>query len=407
MGLSILLLPVLVLLVLVVALRRLPASIPAGRFTLALRLIVAATVLAPAFVRCGPSHAELRPYVNSVVYWRDLADRVPASGGVILSDSWGGSNVEADIAYQDTFQKAVADDEAQRRRLNPTKDLLKWMRLPKPVSEAEVKSEADRALRSYEEEAAKMNAAGAYAVFLAVSALIGGIVLDRRAVSSGDTPKQTAENQQRLSKLALRGAGLAAGTSVLWTLTSVDWIPDFGLIVPVLSLVACGPLVRFGRRLRHADAALSAADPELLAEQRVRQHAASLQTRNAQLAADIDAATAIASDRTSYLASLRATAPGSPAVAAAEEAVAAAHAAVDALKVKQAAPADDFAGELRELQAAISEKRKHVAVLAAGGAPPEVIKSADAAIEELRQRFGDLADRASTGATPQTPSATG
>ena len=141
-------------------------------------------------------------------------------------------------------------------------------------------------------------------------------------------------------------------------------------------------MVQLGRRLRRADDAL-ATDPEVLAEQRVHHHAASLQTRNAQIAVDVDAATAVIGERTSYLASLKATAPGSPAVAAAEDAVAAARTHLDELKLKQAAPAADFAEELHALQAAIAEKRQHVAVLAGGGAPLDVIASANMAIDCL------------------------
>lgn len=393
---TLLLLPLLVLLVLIVALRRLPTSVPSDRFLLGVRLVVATIVLAPAAVRCGPSHSDLRPYANDVVRWRDLAEKVPAAGGVILSSSFEGPDVEAVIAGEEEFRRVEADVEAKRRRLNPQKDFLKWMRLPKPMNASEVKQQATVALSQYDRKAAGMNAAGALALLIAIGAIVGGLTLSRRSLSGAATPKEAGEANQRISKLAIRGAGIGAVAAVLWTVTGTEWIPDFGLIVPLLSLGACWPLVQLGRRLRRADDAL-ASDPEVLAEQRVRQHAASLQTRNARLSADLDAAAVVVGERTTYLASLQATAPGAPAVATAEGAVAAAQAHLEELKLKQAAPAADFAGELRDLQTAISEKRKHSAVLAAGGAPPEVIESAHATVEDLRRRFRDLADRAGAG----------
>jgi hypothetical protein len=131
---------------------------------------------------------------------------------------------------------------------------------------------------------------------------------------------------------------------------------------------------------------------------------ASQQARRAQLSVDVNAAVAAVAERERYLASLKATAPGSPALAEAEAAVIAAQAKVDALKQKQSAPDPDVEAELRGLQAALQEKRQNVAVLASGGAPPDVIAAANEAIEQLRSRVLDLAHRLDTGADP-VPSA--
>lgn len=411
---TLLLLPVLVLLVLIVVVRKLPSSLPTSRFLLGVRLIVAAIVLAPAAVRCGPSHVTLNAYSRDVVFWRGVAEQVPAAGGVIMPSHFNARSsdyvlADAEMLRQAEANRRNAEAAARRRGLSEDDVVSAWMKLPRPMSEAEVRGEAVSAVGGYERKAFPMNAAGALGVLLAISSIVGGVALNRRTLSTGDTPKETTEGYSRVSRFALRGAGIGAVAAVLWTVTGADWVPDFGLIVPVLSLGACWPLVRLGRRLRLADVALSDADPEVLAEQRVQRHAATFQARQRQLAAEVATAVRTLQERTTYLASLQATAPGSPAILAAESAVQTAQAHVASLELQQAAPGSDFAGELSELQWIIRERRKNVAVLASGGGPPEVIAAAEAAIDELRSRFRDLADRAGDGretATAAQPAST-
>lgn len=375
--------------------------------------IVAAIVLAPAAVRLGLGTKDLHERERDARFWREIATQVPADGAALVP-FWGyrePCNLElGDVRVLDASdskkleREREKEGEERRQRATRRDGTVDEMRALGARYPQEIVSSEDVAKKAREHEEQLfvqqwlVHIGGALALLLALAATIVGAWATKWIISPPAQlpPTDLTRHVRRLAVTAFGGAGIGGRAAVLWALTGVAWLPDYGLLASVAALCACLPLVRMGLRLRRSGIAL-ADDPEVLAVVRVKGQYNLANRGLIQLNAARLAGAAKIDQQQRYLDSLKATAPGSPAVINAEAAVAAAQAAVDAVKVKQAAPADDFAGELHELQTAISEKRKHVAVLRTGGAPPDVIASAEAGIDELRSRFRDLADRAGAG----------
>jgi len=136
---------------------------------------------------------------------------------------------------------------------------------------------------------------------------------------------------------------------------------------------------------------LLSVDPEMMAERSLRRRGLSAGQAQTTQRIQLNGARATALRRQQYLQSVHATSPDSPAVQEAEQAVEQALRAVTSLEVALSTPVSTAdAAQLRELQRALSEKRKHLRVLAAS-APADVLADARAAIDALRARFGELA----------------
>jgi hypothetical protein len=393
------------------------------------------TVAAPLVLRFGPKAADVAEQSRDLSCWMEINDKIDAIDAVRLPQRWDSlagcpTGTEATVLRGDEIRKEEARiDEAEaaiERRVrmeNPGLSgeplLLRIagakLRLPEVISWSEVSNKIRQGKDRLWERQRQRLITIALAFCLLVAALSFLVAATRNVPRLCGTNESRVESYRRLRRYRRFGRALIPAVmcySVIGGFLSWNWndsydAVDVGLFyIPhaasILQVISFWGSLTVLVLLNSVNGLLEILEkePEVLAADRLDRWQDEMLLFRNRRGVEQASAKRVVDEKQTFLDTLRAASPDSPAVAQAEEALAEARRRLADLESGKGAGDDGFVDELKALQAAITEKRAQLSVLKKGGAPDDVVASARAAVNEVRQQFAALADRVAA-ATPR------